>query len=236
MEIVPSFSVESSWQERICMSELTHRSSLGKRASYILEYLRKTFPGATTELVHRDPYQLMIATILSAQTTDVQVNKATPALFDAYPGPEEMAAASIEEIEHFIRTLGFFHSKAKYLKATSTMILERYDGKVPDRMEELITLSGVARKTANIVLAHGFGIQDGIAVDTHVKRLSGRLGLSKSIDVKVIEQDLMNIIPRSDWGLFSDLLILHGRAVCNARKPACDQCDLLHICPTGMNR
>lgn len=217
------------------MTELTHRSGRGKRALFILERLKEVHPGATTELVHRDPFQLLIATILSAQTTDVQVNKATPALFKEYPGPAEMAQASQEEIEHYIKTLGFFHSKAKYLKATSEMIIDRFDGNVPRTMEELITLSGVARKTANIVLAHGFGQQEGMAVDTHVKRLAGRLGLTKSTDPTVIEQDLLKVIPRKDWGLFSDLLILHGRAICNARKPACGECDFNTICPIGFS-
>ena len=210
------------------------RTSRKARADRILTHLRATYPGATTELVHHDQFQLLVATILSAQTTDVQVNRVTPALFARFPGPGEMAAADIMEIERHIGSIGLFHSKARYLKTTSEMIVERFEGRVPDTMEELITLSGVARKTANIVLAHGFGNQVGLAVDTHVKRLSRRLGLTESPDPVVIERDLMELIPREGWGLFSDLLIFHGRAVCSARHPACTECGLRGICPTGM--
>jgi len=159
------------------------------------------------------------------------VNKATPDLFKRFPTPGDLAGAEIDEIEEYIKTLGFFHSKAKYLKASSQMIMESYLGRVPDSMEQLITLSGVARKTANIVLTHGFGKQEGIAVDTHVKRLSGRLGLSGYTAPEKIEKDIMNLIPRADWGLFSDLLISHGRKVCSARKPKCPSCFLTNVCP-----
>jgi len=142
-----------------------------------------------------------------------------------------MAEGEVLEIETYIRTLGFFHSKAKYLKSASSRIRDHYNGNVPDTMGDLTTLQGVARKTANIVLAHGFGKQEGIAVDTHVKRLSGMLGLSRERTPEKIEQDIMELIPREDWALFSDLLIEHGRAVCNARRPKCSTCSLNHVCP-----
>jgi len=202
-----------------------------ERADFILSHLKELYPSTTTALVHRNPFQLLIATILSAQTTDVQVNKVTPSLFRRFPSPKNLASASIEEIEERIKTLGFFHSKAKYLKTASQQIMDEFGGVVPDSMEKLITLSGVARKTANIVLAHGYGKQEGIAVDTHVKRLSGRLGLSLGKTPEKIEIDLISLIPREDWGLFSDLLIEHGRAVCNSRRPRCDKCTLHSICP-----
>lgn len=211
--------------------ELTHHSPVKDRAIFILETLKKEFPGSTTELVHQNPLELLIATILSAQTTDVQVNKVTPELFRRFPGPVDFALAGTEEIEGYIKTIGLYHSKAKYIKRSCTIIVEKFDSKVPDTMEELITLPGVARKTANIVLCHAFGKEEGIAVDTHVKRLSNRLGLSSKNTAEKIEKDLMKIIPREDWGLFSDIVILHGRAVCKARKPTCDSCILDSICP-----
>ncbi len=198
---------------------------------FILLTLKREFPGTTTELVYHNPLELLIATILSAQTTDVQVNKVTSHLFRRFPGVVDFAMAKTEEIEGYIMTIGLFRSKASYIKRSCKLIIDKFDSKVPDTMEELITLPGVARKTANIVLCHGFGKEEGIAVDTHVKRLSNRLGLSDKNTADKIEKDLMAIIPRSDWGLFSDILILHGRAVCNARKPACNTCLLTKICP-----
>lgn len=214
---------------------MNQRSPAKERALFILETLRNEFPGASTELVHADPFQLLIATILSAQTTDVQVNRATSALFLRFPTSRELSEAGIEEIEGYIKTLGFFHSKAKYLKNASLKIQNDFNGTVPETMDELITLPGVGRKTANIVLAHGFGHQEGIAVDTHVKRLSFLLGLTMEQDPVRIEGDLMALIPRDDWALFSDLLILHGRAVCVARKPACGKCRLNRVCPYVQN-
>ncbi len=211
--------------------KLTYRSPVEQRALYLLETLKREYPGTTTALRHRNPFELLIATILSAQTTDVQVNKVTPALFKRFPGPEEFAVSDIEEIESYIRTIGLYHSKARYIKGACQRIVEHYNSQVSDSMKELITLPGVARKTANIVLAHGFGKQEGIAVDTHVKRLSGRLGLSSEKTPEKIERDLMALIPQKDWALFSDLLIEHGRRVCSARKPECEGCVLKKVCP-----
>jgi len=215
----------------IVIAEPTYRSPVKRRALYILETLKKEYPGTTTALAHRNPFELLIATILSAQTTDVQVNKVTPALFHRFRGPGDFASASLEEIEDYIRTIGLYHSKARYIKEACQRIVEHYHSRVPDSMKELITLPGVARKTANIVLAHGFGKQEGIAVDTHVKRLSGRLGLSDEKTPERIERDLMALIPQGDWALFSDLLIEHGRRVCSARKPDCEGCILRKVCP-----
>ena len=215
---------------------LTNHSPIKDRAVYILEILKREYPGTTTALIHRNPFELLVATILSAQTTDLQVNKVTPALFKRFSGPEEFAEASIEEIEDYIRTIGLYHSKARYIQGASKKIVEHYHCRVPDTMSALITLPGVARKTANIVLAHGFGKQEGIAVDTHVKRLSTRLGLTKEKTPEKIERELMALIPQKEWALFSDLLIEHGRRVCNARKPRCSECVLRNICPYPANK
>ena len=159
------------------------------------------------------------------------MNNITPALFKRYRTPEDFACADIEEIERYIRSIGLYHSKAKYIKGACMRLVGVHDSRVPDTMEELVSLSGVARKTANIVLAHGYGKQEGIAVDTHVKRLSDRLSLSKERAPEKIERDLMALIPRKDWGLLSDLLIHHGRAVCSAKRPGCQECGIRGVCP-----
>lgn len=199
----------------------------------IISWLEKDYPDPKTELVYRTPHELLVATILSAQCTDKRVNQVTRDLFRRYAGVREFAEASLAELEQDIRPTGFYKNKAKNIRAASRMILEKYGGKVPATMEELITLPGVARKTANVVLYEAFGKQEGIAVDTHVARLSRLLGLTESSDPKAIEQVLMAGTPRKDWGKLSDLLILHGRNVCVARRPRCEACSLSNVCPSA---
>ncbi len=170
--------------------------------------------------------------MLSAQCTDERVNKVTPDLFKRFPDAEAIANADLEELENLIRSTGFYRNKAKNIKAACTSLVEHYQGKVPQRMEQLVELPGVARKTANVVLAHGFGVNMGVTVDTHVKRLSQRLGLTEHNDPVRIERDLMKLIPQPDWENWSIRLIYHGREVCKARSPGCDRCFLADICPS----
>jgi len=191
------------------------------------------YPRAHIMLRYESDFQLLVAVILSAQTTDVTVNKVTPELFDAYPTPEALAAADIDDIEAIIRPTGFFHNKAKHIRETARRIVDEHGGKVPDTMDDLTALPGVARKTANIVLFNAFGIQEGIAVDTHVKRLAQRLGLTSQTDADAIERDLMRVFPRDEWGVVTYRLIDHGRAVCDAKRPICGQCVLADICPSA---
>ena len=207
--------------------------ALQRQAVEVLERLRRLYPEAQTELEFQTPFQLLVATILSAQTTDVRVNMVSPALFARYPDADTLAAAKPEELEEIIRSTGYYHSKAKSLLGMARALVERYGGIVPASMDELVTLPGVGRKTANVVLSNAYGRHDGIAVDTHVGRLSVRLGLTSATDPVKVEQVLMSLIPRVDWGLISHLLILHGRRVCTARAPAHERCALLDICPTG---
>jgi endonuclease-3 len=199
----------------------------------IIRRLAKAYPDAKIALKFSNPMELLVATMLSAQCTDEVVNKITVPLFKKYPDVKDYASANIEEFEQDIRSAGFYHNKAKNIIASAQLIIEKYRGNVPSNMADLIALPGVARKTANIVLYNAFGIIDGIAVDTHVSRLSQRLGLSKNTDPVKIEKDLMQIIPHKIWGSFSYLLIEHGRAVCIARKPKCKDCILNDICPSA---
>jgi len=201
-----------------------------KRVRAILQKLDEAYPTATCALVHHNPFQLLIATILSAQTTDVRVNLVTPSLFAKYPKPEDLAYANPRDIEAEIRPTGFFRAKTKSIQGASKKIVEQFSGQVPRTMEQLLTLPGVARKTANVVLGTAFGIASGIVVDTHVMRLSGRLDLTRNTDPKKIEQDLMRVIPKDKWIAFSHQLIWHGRRVCQARKPRCMECNLERIC------
>ncbi len=203
-----------------------------KFVEIILERLEKIYPEAKTALNFETPFQLLVATILSAQTTDDRVNLVTEKLFKKFKTPSDFASAPLEEIMELIKSVNFYRNKAKNIKETSIIIQEKFNGKVPERMEELITLPGVARKTANIVLSEAFGISEGIAVDTHVKRLAGRLGLSDYDDPVKIEKDLMEITPKHRWRDMSNLLIFHGRAVCQAKKPMHDKCVLFDICPS----
>ncbi len=201
-----------------------------KRVSAILSKLNEAYPDVTCALHHQTAFQLLIATILSAQCTDVRVNEVTATLFKKYPTPEAFAYANPAELEKEIRPTGFFRNKTKSVMGASKAIVERFGGHVPRSMDELLTLPGVARKTANVVLGTAFGIASGVVVDTHVQRLSQRLDLTRNEDPKKIEQDLMKIIPRERWILFSHQIIWHGRRVCVARNPKCAQCVLEKIC------
>ena len=201
-----------------------------KRVQAILEKLDEAYPTATCALKHENPFQLLIATILSAQCTDERVNMVTPGLFAKYPDARAFAYANPADIEKEIRSTGFFRNKTKSIVGASKNLVEEFGGKVPQNMEELLTLPGVARKTANVVLGTGFGIAVGVVVDTHVQRLSGRLDLTKQRDPKKIEQDLMKVIPKERWISFSHQLIWHGRRVCQARRPRCIECTLNKIC------
>jgi len=200
------------------------------RVGAILQGLDKAYPEANCELVHKSPFELLISTILSAQCTDVTVNIVTKDLFPKYPDARALAYADPRALEQEIRPTGFFRNKTKSIMGASKKILEEFGGKVPQTMEELLTLPGVARKTANVVLGSGFRIASGVVVDTHVQRLSQRLDLTKNADPKKIEQDLMQIIPQEKWIIFSHQLIWHGRRVCNARTPKCVECNLERLC------
>ena len=205
-----------------------------EKAGIILKRLTKEYSGQPrTALEFTDPFSLLVATILSAQTTDVQVNKVTPGLFRKYRSIADFAETPPETLARDISSVNFYNNKAKSIHKAAVMLLDRFGGVVPRTMEELVTLPGVARKTANIVLHSAFGIEEGIAVDTHVKRLSFLLGLTKHMDPVRIEQDLMAATPKKDWGRLSHLLIYHGRAVCQARKPQHDRCVLADICPSA---
>jgi len=201
-------------------------------ARKIISLLKKDYPDPKTELVFRTPHQLLVATILSAQCTDKRVNLVTKDLFKKYRSVKDFAEADPAEFEQDIRSTGFYKNKAKNIIAASRMIMERFGGKVPETMEELITLPGVARKTANVVLSEAFHKQEGIAVDTHVVRLSNLLGLAKSKDPGMIEKQLIAVTPRKDWSKLSNLLILHGRNTCIARRPRCEACRLKDVCPS----
>ncbi|HWW51654.1 MAG TPA: endonuclease III [Verrucomicrobiae bacterium] len=196
----------------------------------ILAKLDETYPAATCALEHKNPFQLLISTILSAQCTDQRVNQVTAILFPKYPNPTAFAYADPNELEQDIRPTGFFRNKTKSIIGASKKIVEEFRGEVPKTMEELLTLPGVARKTANVVLGTAFGISSGVVVDTHVQRISERLDLSKNTDPKKIEQDLMQAIPKENWILFSHQLIWHGRRICQARRPRCIECNLEPLC------
>lgn len=200
------------------------------RIAAILDTLTRTYPGVICALNHLNAWELTVATILSAQCTDVRVNLVTPALFKAFPTPKAMANASLHEIEELIRTTGFFRNKAKSIQGASRVIVEEFKGKVPQTMEEILRLPGVARKTANVVLGSWYGIALGVVVDTHVMRLSRRLELTQQMTPEKIERDLMKIIPQDRWISFSHELIHHGRQVCIARKPRCVDCSLEKLC------
>jgi len=208
-----------------------------KRARKIIAGLRRLYPEADCALHHRDPFQLLIATILSAQSTDETVNKVTPVLFRRFKSAKALADAPRETVEEIIHSTGFFRQKAKSIQGACRTIVDEYGGKVPDKMDELLTLPGVARKTANVVLGSGFGKNEGVVVDTHVGRLATRLALTwsskNSKDAVKIERDLIEIIPRKEWTFIGHALIWHGRRVCSARKPDCDTCTLAKHCPSA---
>ncbi len=200
------------------------------RVRAILKGLDEAYPAATCALTHENPFQLLISTILSAQCTDVRVNQVTSTLYRKYPNPETFAYANPSELEQEIRPTGFFRNKTKSIMGASKLIVEEFGGQVPKTMEQLLTLPGVARKTANVVLGTAFGIASGLVVDTHVQRLSERLDLSKNTDPKKIESDLMKVIPQEKWIIFSHQLIWHGRRVCRARYPMCAECNIYKLC------
>jgi endonuclease-3 len=205
------------------------------KALAIFDIISELYPDATCSLDYETPVQLLVATILSAQCTDERVNQVTPQLFATFPDAFAMAEAPIEELQALVRSTGFYRNKAKNIKASCQILVAEYGGELPRTMEKLTLLPGVARKTGNVVLAHAFGIIVGVTVDTHVKRLSNRLGLTKHQDPKKIEQDLMKLIPQPEWENLSIRLIYHGRAVCNARKPNCSACALAHLCPSNQS-
>jgi endonuclease-3 len=207
--------------------------SAKERIPAIIKILRKHYPATCTALHFETPLQILVATILSAQCTDVRVNMITPSLFKKYPTAREFSRARQEDLEQEIRSTGFFRNKSKNIIAAAQMMCADFDGKVPDTMEDLIKLPGVARKTANIVLSSGYKKAEGIAVDTHVKRLSERLGLSTTTNPEKIEQDLLTLVPKKDWLDFNYLLVNHGRAICIARKPKCLECPVQKLCPAA---
>ena len=200
------------------------------RVESILKILRESYPDVECALVHKDAWQLLVATILSAQCTDARVNMVTPKLFANYPTPEAMAKAPIEAIEELIRTTGFYHNKAKSIQGAGRVISEQFHNQVPQTMAELLTVPGAARKTANVVLGVAYGKAVGVVVDTHVFRLARRLGLTRSDTAQAVEQDLMKVIPQDRWIQFSHELIHHGRQICEARKPKCAACPLEQLC------
>lgn len=202
-----------------------------KNVSEIINYVNTLYPNAECTLHFETPLQLLIATILSAQCTDERVNLLTVSLFKKYQTAKDYFDANLQDLEKDIKSTGFYRNKAKNIKNACRMIIEKYNNKVPNQMEELTSLPGVARKTANVVLGSAFGISEGIAVDTHVHRLSNRLGLSDKKQAEKVEQDLMKIVPQKSWTLFSHQLILHGRYVCKAQKPLCLDCNLKDLCP-----
>ena len=202
-----------------------------RRARRVVRELARTYPDVRCELDFSSPFQLLVATVLSAQTTDRRVNAVTPVLFEAYPTPADLAGAPVERVEQIISSTGFFRVKARTIVELSAALVERFDGEVPRRMRDLVTLPGVGRKTANVVLGEAFGVP-GITVDTHVARLSRRLGFTTSTDPVVIENDLGGLLARKDWTVASQLLIWHGRRRCHARRPACGACPVARWCPS----
>jgi len=215
------------------MSITRKLSAKQQRALEILIRLKRLYPEAPCTLNYETPIQLLVATILSAQCTDERVNQVTPELFGRFPDAAAFAAANVEEIETLIRSTGFYRNKAKNILGACRMIIAEFGGEVPKRMEELLKLPGVARKTANVVLAHAYGIHQGVTVDTHVKRLSQLLGLTEYTDPIRIERDLMRLLPQEEWENWSIRLVYHGRAICKARKPECYACALADLCPSA---
>lgn len=211
-------------------------ASQKQRALEILLILKRIYPDATCSLTYETPVQLLVATILSAQCTDERVNRVTPALFSRFPDAKSLADADREEIETLIRSTGFYRNKAKNIQGACQKITTEFAGEVPSQMEQLLMLPGVARKTANVVSAHAYGNIQGVTVDTHVKRLSGRLGLTEATDPIKIERDLMRLLPQPDWENYSLSIIYHGRAVCKARNPNCEVCELAHLCPSAKDK
>jgi len=201
------------------------------RARKIVSLLRRAYPGAKCSLIHKSPLKLLVATILSAQCTDARVNLVTPALFVRYKTANDFADADIHELENLVRSTGFYHNKAKNIKAACSILVEKHNGRVPRTMEEMLELPGVARKTANIVLGNSYGVIEGVPVDTHAIRISHLLGFTRERQQEKIERDLMALLPRADWLKISDLFVHHGRVVCIARRPQCSKCPVEKYCP-----
>ncbi len=214
--------------------KLTPKSSAKARMPEIMRLLHEAYPDACCELDYHTPLELLIATMLSAQCTDQRVNMVTPALFAKYPDAKAYAEADIDDLQEAIRSTGFYRNKSKNVQNACRTLVEDYDGQVPDNMAELVKLPGVARKTANVVLGNAFNTAEGIAVDTHVKRLSNRLALTKETNPDKIEKALMKLAPKDEWTDVSHLLIFHGRRVCSAKKPDCAVCTISHLCPSAM--
>ena len=209
------------------------KESYKNRVKQIIEILEKKYPDAKTALTFKSPLELLVSTVLSAQCTDERVNKVTKELFKKYRSVKDYAQVDLTELEENIRSTGFFRNKAKSIKAFSTVLIEKFNGKVPANLKDLVSLPGIGRKTANVVLSEAFGIP-GITVDTHVLRLSKLIGLSNNIDATKVEFDLMEIVPKEKWRLFSNLLILHGRAICIARRPRHQECKIVDLCEEGV--
>jgi len=212
---------------------LARTDPIEQRAPEVIRILTEAYPGATVALNFSNPLEILVATILSAQCTDAKVNEVTAVLFQKYRTPQDYLAVPEDELRADIKPTGFFNQKAISIRESCRRLIEEYGGEVPDTMEELITLRGVARKTANIVLSNGFGKVEGIPVDTHVKRLANRIGFSEQTDPDKIEQDLMRLIPRPVWSSFTYVLIDHGRAICQARRPQCETCPIEPLCPSS---
>jgi endonuclease-3 len=210
------------------------KNELKSRVLEIINLLEKVHPDAKLALKWSNPLELLIATVLSAQTTDERVNRVAESLFKRYRTAEDYANTDLEELEQYIKSLTFYRAKAKNIKEACRIIVEEYGGEVPKTMEDLLRLPGVARKTANVVLSNAYGIMEGIIVDTHVRRLSQKLGLTDEEDPEKIERDLMEIVPRDKWLRFADLLIFHGRRICTAKDPKCGECILNKICPSSL--
>jgi endonuclease III len=208
-------------------------ASAKDRAPEIYRRLAREYPDAKCALDHRNPYELLVATILSAQCTDRQVNIVTPPLFDKYPDASALAVANPDELQEMIRSTGFFRNKSKSLLGMANAVTEQHGGDVPRTMEQLVKLPGVGRKTANVVLGNAFDLNEGVVVDTHVSRLSNRLALSRETDPVKIESDLVRLFPREQWTMLSHLLISHGREICDARRPLCEQCVVNDLCPSS---
>lgn len=204
-----------------------------ERLAQIVAILKTTYPDAHSSLDFTTPFQLLVATILAAQCTDERVNATTKTLFVKYPTPEDVANADPDEFEQEVKHILFYRNKAKNIRATARILVDRYHGEVPGTIAEIVALPGAARKTANVVLGNAMGVVEGIAVDTHVGRLTRRMGITQSEDPVVIERELMALVPKADWVIFSHLLIYHGRAVCQSRKPLCAECGVAQLCPTG---
>jgi endonuclease-3 len=210
-------------------SKMTRR----ERACEVMRRLGELYPAAHIALDYDDPWHLLVAVILSAQTTDVGVNRVTPKLFARFPGPQDLASADVQEVEEIVKPTGFYHNKTKSIMAAARMVITEFGGRVPDTMEDLVKLPGVARKTANIVISNAYGKVEGIAVDTHVFRLAHRLGLTEEKDPDKVERDLCELLPKDQWFHVNYRFIDHGRTVCTAKRPACGACELSDICPSA---